>query len=80
MPPSDYFRRQCFVSADPDEKTIPYVVESVGADYIVFGSDYPHFDMKFPGAVAAVRDRKELSPKAKKKILYETPARLYQIN
>jgi predicted TIM-barrel fold metal-dependent hydrolase len=80
MPPSDYFRRQCFVSADPDEKTIPYVVESVGADYIVFGSDYPHFDMKFPGAVAAVRDRKELSSKAKKKILYETPARLYQIN
>ena len=80
MPPSDYFRRQCFVSADPDEKTIPYVVESVGADYIVFGSDYPHFDMKFPGAVAAVRDRKELSLKAKKKILYETPARLYQIN
>ncbi len=67
MPPSDYFRRQCFVSADPDEKTIPYVVESVGADYIVFGSDYPHFDMKFPGAVAAVRDRKELSPKAKKR-------------
>jgi predicted TIM-barrel fold metal-dependent hydrolase len=80
MPPSDYFRRQCFVSADPDEKTIPYVVESVGADYIVFGSDYPHFDMKFPGAVAAVRDRKELSLKAKKKILYETPARLYQIS
>jgi uncharacterized protein len=80
MPPSDYFRRQCFVSADPDEKTIPYVVESVGADYIVFGSDYPHFDMKFPGAVAAVRDRKELSPKAKRKILYDTPARLYQIN
>jgi uncharacterized protein len=80
MPPSDYFRRQCFVSADPDEKTIPYVVEVVGAEYIVFGSDYPHFDMKFPGAVAAVRDRKELSPQAKKKILYDTPARLYQIS
>lgn len=80
MPPSDYFRRQCFVAADPDEKTIPYVVESVGADYIVFGSDYPHFDMKFPGAVAAVRDRKDLSTQAKKKILYETPARLYKIN
>jgi predicted TIM-barrel fold metal-dependent hydrolase len=80
MPPSDYFRRQCFVAADPDEKTIPYVVEAVGADYVVFGSDYPHFDMKFPGAVAAVRDRKELSPQAKRKILYETPARLYQIS
>jgi predicted TIM-barrel fold metal-dependent hydrolase len=80
MPPSDYFRRQCFISADPDEKTIPYVVEAVGAEYIVFGSDYPHFDMKFPGAVAAVRDRKDLSQKAKKKILYDTPARLYQIN
>lgn len=79
MKPSDYFRRQCFVSADPDEKTIPYVVETVGADNIVFGSDYPHFDMKFPGAVAAVRDRKELSAEAKRKIMYETPARLYKI-
>lgn len=80
MPPSEYFRRQCFVSADPDEKTIPYVVEAVGADYIVFGSDYPHFDMKFPGAVAALRDRDELSKEAKKKILYDTPARLYKLS
>lgn len=80
MSPSEYFRRQCFISADPDEKTIPYVVEAVGADHIVFGSDYPHFDMKFPGAVAAVRDRKELSAEARKKILYETPARLYKIS
>jgi predicted TIM-barrel fold metal-dependent hydrolase len=52
----------------------------VGADYIVFGSDYPHFDMKFPGAVAAVRDRDELSTEAKKKILHDTPARLYKLS
>jgi predicted TIM-barrel fold metal-dependent hydrolase len=79
MLPSEYFRRQCFVSADPDEKTIPYVVETVGADHIVFGSDYPHFDMKFPGAVAALRDRDELSAEAKRKILCESPARLYKV-
>ncbi len=80
MPPSEYFRRQCFVSADPDEKTIPYVVDTLGADNLVFGSDYPHFDMKFPGAVAALRDRKALSTEAKKKILHDTPARLYRLS
>jgi predicted TIM-barrel fold metal-dependent hydrolase len=79
MPPSEYFRRQCFVSAEPDEKALPYVAETVGADHLMFGSDYPHFDMKFPGAVAAVRDRPELSPAAKQKILCDTPARAYRL-
>jgi predicted TIM-barrel fold metal-dependent hydrolase len=79
MPPSEYFRRQCFVSAEPDEKDLPYVAATIGADNLVFGSDYPHFDMKFPGAVAAVRDRAELSAEAKQKILCDTPARLYKV-
>ncbi len=49
--PSDYFRRQCFVSMDPDDALAPAVVERVGDECLVWASDYPHIDAPFPGAV-----------------------------
>jgi predicted TIM-barrel fold metal-dependent hydrolase len=39
--PSDYFRRHCFVAPFPEEN-LDRVVEAVGVDPIVFGSDFPH--------------------------------------
>jgi predicted TIM-barrel fold metal-dependent hydrolase len=44
MPPSDYFRRQCWVSLEADEPYLGEVVDLVGADRVVFASDYPHPD------------------------------------
>jgi predicted TIM-barrel fold metal-dependent hydrolase len=41
MRPSDYFRKHCFVAPFPEEN-VPRVVEAVGVDPIVFGSDFPH--------------------------------------
>jgi len=50
-PPSDYFRRQCWISFDPDESTLAFSANSplVGSDRIIWASDYPHPDAKFPG-------------------------------
>lgn len=42
--PSDYFRRQCFISCDPDERTIPALMQLYGADRFFWASDYPHPD------------------------------------
>jgi predicted TIM-barrel fold metal-dependent hydrolase len=42
--PSDYVRRQCWISADPDERGLPAVVDYVGADRFVWATDYPHSD------------------------------------
>ena len=49
--PSEYFRRQCWISFDADESTIPFTAASdyVGADRIVWATDYPHPDAKIPG-------------------------------
>lgn len=51
MAPSEYFRRQCWISFDPDESTLAFTARSpfVGAERIVWASDYPHPDAKFPG-------------------------------
>jgi predicted TIM-barrel fold metal-dependent hydrolase len=74
--PSEYFHRQCYISLDPDEHDVPHVVDVVGADKIVFASDFPHYDAIFPGAVAAVRDRNDLGDEAKRLILGENAMRL----
>jgi predicted TIM-barrel fold metal-dependent hydrolase len=36
MKPSDYFRRQCFVSFEADETRLGQVIETIGADHVVF--------------------------------------------
>ncbi len=50
-PPSEIFRRQCWISFDVDESTLEFTARSplVGADRIVWASDFPHPDAKYPG-------------------------------
>ena len=52
MKPSEYFDRQCFVSCDPGDHTIPLAIQGIGAHKIMFATDYPHFD----STGGAVRD------------------------
>jgi predicted TIM-barrel fold metal-dependent hydrolase len=42
--PSFYFRRQCWISADPDETTLAAIVPLVGEDRFFWASDFPHPD------------------------------------
>ncbi len=70
-------RDQCFISCDSDETTLEYVVELLGEDRIVYASDYPHFDGRFPDSVRFIAERDRLPESAKKKILGENARRLY---
>jgi predicted TIM-barrel fold metal-dependent hydrolase len=60
-----------------DEQSLPYVLETVGESQIIFGSAYPEADSLFPNAVSSVRERRDLSEQAKKKILAENPKALF---
>ncbi len=42
--PSVYFKRQCWISADPDERALSRVIDHVGADRFFWASDFPHPD------------------------------------
>jgi predicted TIM-barrel fold metal-dependent hydrolase len=53
--PSEYFARQCAISFEVGERTLPALAPFVGPRRIVWGSDYPHHDATFPGAVDALR-------------------------
>ena len=42
--PSEYFRRQCWISGDPDERSLAGVIPYVGEDRFFWASDFPHAD------------------------------------
>lgn len=39
--PSQYFKRHCVVSVEPDEITATHVIDAIGSGQIVFSTDYP---------------------------------------
>jgi len=55
LEPSEYFARQCWISYEIDEQTLPALAPFIGESRIVWGSDYPHHDATFPGAVNTLR-------------------------
>ena len=54
--PSEYFARQCWVSFEPGEWNLAASAERLGADRILWASDYPHPDIAFPGAARELRE------------------------
>jgi len=42
--PSFYFRRQCWISGDPDETALAAIIPVVGPDRFFWASDFPHPD------------------------------------
>lgn len=42
--PSVHFKRQCWISADPDEKSVASIIPDIGADRFFWASDFPHPD------------------------------------
>ena len=60
-----------------NEQSLPYVLQTVGEGQVIFGSAYPEADSLFPGAVASIRERRDISDQAKKKILAENAKTLF---
>lgn len=76
--PSDYvLNRNWFFATEPEEEMLPYAIERIGEEKILFASDYPHWDGMFPRAVSTIQGRKDLSESAKDKILGDNAKRFY---
>jgi uncharacterized protein len=77
--PSHYFKERCFISADPDERTIAGMMRNVGENKFFWASDYPHPDHpgnyleELRGMVAP------MSETGRRGILGENVARAYKL-
>jgi len=83
MLPSEYFRRQCWISFDPDESMLAFTANSplCGAERIVWASDYPHPDAKFPGVTEELAEALEPLDFAQQQVITsESALALYGIS
>jgi predicted TIM-barrel fold metal-dependent hydrolase len=78
MAPSEYFKRQCFISIEPDEMPARHTLDDFGCDQLVFSTDYPHGDSRYPEAVENFL-KLPLSDTDKRKILWDNCARFYGV-
>ena len=77
MKPSEYFCRQCFVSIEPSEPYLPEIINYIGSDNLILGSDYPHIDHEPEVIKEAVALSERLPRETVKKILWDNPMRFY---
>ncbi len=79
MKPSEYFRRNCYLSVEADEATVAQYVDWFGDDNLVFSTDYPHADSQYPNAVDGFLQL-PLSAATQRKVLWDNWCRLYKID
>jgi len=74
--PKAYFRDSFRVVCRGDEETLPSVVDRVGDDYLLFHTDYPHSDSKWPGILDELESQ-SIPVESLAKILWHNGARLF---
>ena len=78
--PSEYFKRQCLIAAEPDESITAQVIQHLGDDYVVWASDYPHLDASF-NVVGEIREKiSQLPEVSQRKVLGENALRFYGLS
>jgi len=76
LEPIEYFQRQCYGSIECDETPAKYLAEFGLEGNVVFSTDYPHLDVKYPHSVKTFLTL-PLSEQTKRKCLWDNCARLY---
>jgi len=79
--PSEIIREgNIYFSCEVEERTLPYVVEMLGDDKILWASDYPHERARhqYLGDIPEFMERPDLKEETKRKILHDNAARMYR--
>ena len=78
LEPLEYFQRQCFGAVECDEITAKHIPEFGLEDNVVFSTDYPHLDVKYPHSLDTFLEM-PFSDESKRKYLWDNCARLYNM-
>jgi uncharacterized protein len=78
--PIDYFRRQCYISADPDDPGIKQVIDVMGDENLVTATDFAHPEgRRYAWAVKELLELPGVTEESKRKIMWDNALRLYPI-
>lgn len=78
--PSTYFKRNCFVSGDPDEPSAAYIYDYVGSEHFMWASDYPHPDHTGSWVNDLVRLVEPLDADARERVLGRNVSEIYGLD
>jgi predicted TIM-barrel fold metal-dependent hydrolase len=77
--PSDYFRRQGYVTYQQDQYLEP-IIPLIGEDNIIWGADYPHPDCIWPDSQKTLdKNLGALPAHIRRKITHDNAAKLYRL-
>jgi uncharacterized protein len=77
MRPSDYWHRQCYATYQSDRIGIK-LIDEIGADNIMWGSDFPHPDGIWPDSQEYIeRELGHLPEAVRRKVICENAGKLY---
>jgi predicted TIM-barrel fold metal-dependent hydrolase len=79
-PPSQYFEGRCYLTCEPDERMVPFVLRSAGAGVVCYASDYCHWDCVFPDSVRVLAARDDLDDEEKARVFALNAASLYALD
>jgi len=79
LKPSDYFKRQGYVTYQQDQYMEP-IIPLIGEDNIIWGADYPHPDCLWPDSRKFIeKNLGMLSESVRRKITSENVIKLYNL-
>lgn len=68
-----------YVSCEPEEPILPGVIDVLGSDFIMYASDYPHWDGDWPESTKHLRSRGDVSEDDRAKIAGGNAQRFYNL-
>jgi uncharacterized protein len=80
LKPSEYFKRQCFISGDPDEGAMAYTIKYLGPEIFAWATDYPHPDHTESWAPELEELLERLDERSARLVMGENIRRIYKLN
>lgn len=78
--PTEVFKDQCVVGCETEEPMIPYVLERLGEDKVIWASDFPHYDAHLPGMTKELFERDDISDSQRDGILRRSSLRFFGLD
>ncbi len=77
--PLEQFRARCWISGETGEPELPSVASAIGADRILFASDFPHYESSWR-PVEQLTDRTDVTTEQQRQMLFDSAVSFYDFD